>query len=60
MKSNNRCALPFKLRKQLEINVEQDLDKGVLRIGDHVDIRVFKIKSLKGLLPKPIYNKNNH
>jgi hypothetical protein len=38
MENNNGCALPFKLRKQLEVNAEQDLHKGVLKIGDHVDV----------------------
>jgi hypothetical protein len=26
MESNNGCALPFKLRKQLEVNVEKNFD----------------------------------
>jgi hypothetical protein len=59
MESNNGCALPFKLRLYLEIDVKQDLNKGAPRIGDHVDVQVCKFKSLKGLIPKFIYSKDN-
>jgi hypothetical protein len=38
MESNNGCALPFKLRTQLEIYAEHDLDKGTPKIGNHVDV----------------------
>ncbi len=44
---------------QLKVNAEQDLDKGAPRIGDHVDVLVCKFKSVKGLFPKLIYNKDN-
>ncbi len=59
MESNNGCALPFKLRTQLEIYAEHDLDKGTPKIGNHVDVWVCKFKSLKGLFPKLVYNRDN-
>jgi hypothetical protein len=60
MESNNGCALPFKLKTQLKMDADQNLYKGTPRIEDHVDIQVCKFKNLKGLFPKPVYNKDNH
>jgi hypothetical protein len=60
MENNNGCALPFKLKAQSEVDAEQDLDKGVPRIGNHVDVQMCKFKSLKGLFVELFYNKNNH
>jgi hypothetical protein len=38
IESNNGCVLPFKLRMQLKVDAKQNLDKGALRIGNHVDV----------------------
>jgi hypothetical protein len=38
MKSNNGCALPFKLKTQLKVDVEQNLIIGAPRIGNYVDV----------------------
>ncbi len=59
MESNSACSLPFKLRTQSEIDAKQDLDKGTPTSGDHVDVRMCKFKTLKGLFLEPIYSKNN-
>jgi len=59
MESKNDCSLPFKLWTRLQVDVEQDLDKGSPKSGDHVDVQVCRFKTIKGLFLKPIYNKNN-
>jgi len=59
MESNNDCSLPFKLWTQLEVDVEQNLNKGSPRSGDYVDVWVCTFKTLKGLFLEPIHNKNN-
>jgi hypothetical protein len=38
MESGIACSLPFKLKTQSKIDVQQDLDKGALKNGDHVDV----------------------
>jgi len=60
MENNNGCVLAFKLRTQSKVDVEQNLDKGVPRIENHVDVQMCKFKSLKGLFLKLVYNKDNH
>ncbi len=59
MESGIACSLPFKLKTQSKIDVQQDLDKGALKNGDHVDVWMCKFKTFKGLFPKPVYNKDN-
>ncbi len=59
MESNNDCSLPFKLWTQLEVDVEQNLNKGSPRSGDHVDVWVCNFKTPKGFFLEPIYNENN-
>lgn len=48
MEINNDCSLPFKLWTQLKVDVEQNLNKGSPRNGDHVDVWVCSFKTLKG------------
>jgi hypothetical protein len=57
--SNNGCALPSKLRTQLKFDAKQDLDKGAPKIGNHVDVRMCKFKSFKGLFLEFIYSIDN-
>jgi hypothetical protein len=38
MESKNDCSLPFKLWTWLQVDVEQDLDKGSPKSGGHVDV----------------------
>jgi len=59
MENNTTCSLLFNLKTQSKIDVEQDLNKSTIINGDHVDVWVCKFKTLKGLLPKLIYNKDN-
>jgi hypothetical protein len=60
MESNNGCALPLKLKTQLKINAIHNLNEGALRIGNHVNVRVCKFKSLRGLFLELVYNKDNY
>jgi hypothetical protein len=59
MEINTTYPLPFKLRTQSEFDAKQDLDKGTPTNGDHVDVRMCKFKTLKGLFHKLVYSKDN-
>jgi hypothetical protein len=58
LKKNDASSIQLKMRTQADVDVEMALERNLVN-AEHVHVQVCRFKSLKGLLPQPLYTREH-